>query len=182
MTVTLSILDQSPIAHDGDGAQAVQDTVRLARAVDGLGYRRFWVAEHHHSASFAGAVPIVLAASVLENTKHLRVGTGGVLLPRHDPSHVAESFHLLADLHPGRVDLGIGRAGGPADTFPDKLHHLRQALCTLRAGRTAGTGPALWLLGSGGTGAELAGEDGIGYCFGHFLRPHGTAEAPPSTA
>jgi alkanesulfonate monooxygenase SsuD/methylene tetrahydromethanopterin reductase-like flavin-dependent oxidoreductase (luciferase family) len=171
MTVVLSILDQSPVAHDGDTARAVRDTVRLARAVDDLGYRRFWVAEHHRSASFAGTAPAVLTAALLENTTHMRIGTGGVLLPRHDPGHVAETFHLLADLHPGRVDLGLGRAGGPAETFPGRLRQLRHTLAGLRDGRPAGAGPALWLLGSGTTAAELAGAHDIGYCFGHFLSP-----------
>ncbi|MEV7628771.1 MsnO8 family LLM class oxidoreductase [Actinoplanes sp. NPDC089786] len=179
MSVALSVLDQSPVAHDRDTARAVRDTVRLARAVDDLGYRRFWVAEHHNSATFAGAAPVVLAATLLENTKQMRIGTGGVLLPRHDPAHVAETFHLLADLHPGRVDLGIGRAGGPAATFPAKVDLLRRTLAQLRAGRSSGSGPALWLLGSGTVAAELAGEQGIDYCFGHFLSP---AAAGPALA
>jgi luciferase family oxidoreductase group 1 len=179
MTVVLSILDQSPVADDRDTARAVRDTVRLARAVDDLGYRRFWVAEHHNSATFAGTAPVVLAATLLENTKQMRIGTGGVLLPRHDPAHVAETFHLLADLHPGRVDLGIGRAGGPAATFPAKVELLRQTLARLRVDRPAGSGPELWLLGSSTVAAELAGEQDIDYCFGHFLSP---AAAGPALA
>ncbi|RZU53773.1 luciferase family oxidoreductase group 1 [Krasilnikovia cinnamomea] len=177
MTLTLSVLDQSPVAAGADAARAVRDTVRLARAVDPLGYRRYWVAEHHGSASFAGTSPAVQAAVLLQHTAQMRIGTGGVLLPRHDPVQVAETFHLLADLHPGRVDLGLGRAGGPAYTFPGKLELLRDSLARLRGARGGGTGPGVWLLGSGTTAAELAGQHGIGYCAGHFLNPAASGPA-----
>ncbi|GAB1691080.1 MsnO8 family LLM class oxidoreductase [Krasilnikovia sp. M28-CT-15] len=177
MTLSLSVLDQSPVTDGADAAQAVRDTVRLASAVDPLGYRRYWVAEHHGSASFAGTSPAVQAAVLLQHTRHLRIGTGGVLLPRHDPVQVAETFHLLADLHPGRVDLGLGRAGGPAYTFPEKVELLRRSLALLRRTRGCGTGPGLWLLGSGTTAAELAGQHRIGYCAGHFLNPGASGPA-----
>lgn len=174
MAIALSILDQSPVTAGSTPARALDDTAELARATDHLGYRRYWVAEHHHSASFAGTAPAVLAAVLLQNTKHMRIGSGGVLLPRHDPVSVAEQFQILADLHPGRVDLGIGRAGGPADTFPEKLAVLRETLAAPRSGATPGAGPEIWLLGTGTTTAELATRQRLGFCFGHFLSPSGS--------
>lgn len=177
MTLALSVLDQSPVPAGGSAAVALRDTVRFARAIDTLGYTRFWVAEHHGSASFAGLAPEILTAVLLEQTQHMRIGTGGVLLPRYDARKVAEVFHVLADLHPGRVDLGIGRAGGPANTFPDQLDILSGALEALRAERPAGSDPEVWLLGSGTRSGKLAADRSLRFCFGHFLNPAQTAPA-----
>ena len=170
MSLQLSVLDQSPVSEGMSRATAITSTVRLATALDRLGYNRFWVAEHHDSPGFAGSAPEILVASILENTARLRVGSGGVLLPRYSARKVAEVFGVLAALHPGRVDLGIGRAGGPASGFPDQVAELRQRL-GLRSDDGSDDAPALWLLGTSGSSAELAAEVGAGFAFGHFLNP-----------
>lgn len=117
MSLQLSVLDQSPVSEGMTRATAITSTVRLATALDNLGYSRFWVAEHHDSPGFAGTAPEILVASILDNTEQLRVGSGGVLLPRYSARKVAEVFSVLSALHPGRVDLGVGRAGGPRQAF-----------------------------------------------------------------
>src|SRR5215472_12662664 len=104
MTLRLSLLDQSPIPEGATDAEAFTATIELARAADLLGYHRMWVAEHHRTAAFAGSAPEILVAALLATTRHLRIGSGGVLLPRYEPLKVAEVFHILATLHPDRVD------------------------------------------------------------------------------
>jgi luciferase family oxidoreductase group 1 len=110
--VRLSVLDQSPVAEGSSGSQALQNTLDLARTVDALGFHRYWVAEHHGGPSLAGASPEVLIGPLAAATEHLRVGSGGVMLPHYSPLKVAESFSILAGLTPGRIDLGVGRAAG----------------------------------------------------------------------
>jgi luciferase family oxidoreductase group 1 len=110
-----SVLDQSPTREGASQGQAVRDAITLARHVDPLGYTRFWVAEHHAMGGVASSAPEVLIGHVASATEHLRVGSGGVLLPNHRPLHVAEQFRTLAALHPGRIDLGIGRSEGATD-------------------------------------------------------------------
>jgi luciferase family oxidoreductase group 1 len=128
MTLRLSVLDQSPVGETSSREEAVRSTVRLATALDGLGYTRFWLAEHHDSPGFAGTSPEILVAAILERTKWMRVGTGGVLLPLYNVEKVAEVFRVLAALHPGRVDLGMGRAGGPSASYPSQLAALLRLL------------------------------------------------------
>src|SRR3954467_15776772 len=117
--VHLSVLDQSPVAEGSTGSQALHNTIDLARLADGLGYHRYWVAEHHGGRSLAGPSPEVLIGPIAAATERLRVGSGGVMLPHYSPLKVAQSFSLLAGLYPGRIDLGIGRAAGtdPMTTF-----------------------------------------------------------------
>jgi luciferase family oxidoreductase group 1 len=140
----LSVLDQSPIRKDGTAADAVADTIALAKACDRLGYHRYWLAEHHNSNSFAGSCPEILIARVAHETRHLRVGSGGVMLTHYSPLKVAEQFRMLDVLYPGRIDLGMGRAPGsdqmtaralqsgpqawPIDAFPSQVQLLRQFL------------------------------------------------------
>ncbi|MEJ1969182.1 MAG: LLM class flavin-dependent oxidoreductase [Rhizomicrobium sp.] len=140
----LSVLDQSPIRKDGTAADAVADTIALAKACDFLGYHRYWLAEHHNSNSFAGSCPEILIARVAQETAHLRVGSGGVMLTHYSPLKVAEQFRMLDVLTPGRIDLGLGRAPGtdqmtaralqsgpqawPIDAFPSQVVLLRQFL------------------------------------------------------
>jgi luciferase family oxidoreductase group 1 len=176
MSLRLSVLDQSPVSEGASRATALTSTVRLAAALDHRGYSRFWVAEHHDSPGFAGSAPEVLVASILEHTERLRVGSGGVLLPRYRAGKVAEVFSVLAALHPGRVDLGIGRAGGPAAAFPDQVAELQQRL-GLASDHAAEDAPALWMLGTSGSSAELAASAGAGFAFGHFLNPGPGIEA-----
>jgi alkanesulfonate monooxygenase SsuD/methylene tetrahydromethanopterin reductase-like flavin-dependent oxidoreductase (luciferase family) len=168
MTLRLSLLDQSPISEGATDAEAFTATLELACAADLLGYHRMWVAEHHLTAAFAGSAPEILVAALLATTRQLRIGSGGVLLPRYEPLKVAEVFHILATLHPGRVDLGIGRAGGMARDFHPKLVELTQLLGAHGPGYPP---PQLWLLGASVDSARLAVSLGISYAFAHFLRP-----------
>lgn len=140
----LSVLDQSPIRKDGSAADAVAETIALAKATEALGYHRYWLAEHHNTGSFAGSAPEVLIARVAAETKTMRVGSGGVMLTHYSPLKVAEQFRMLELLNPGRIDLGIGRAPGTdqrtaqalqagpqgfgIDAFPSQVFLLRQFL------------------------------------------------------
>src|SRR5687767_2819187 len=108
----LSVLDLSPVPDGVPASQALHNTVDLARAVDGLGYTRYWLAEHHSIPSVASSAPEVLIGHVAAATTHMRIGAGGIMLPNHAPLRIAEEFKVLEALHPGRIDLGIGRAPG----------------------------------------------------------------------
>src|SRR6195952_3198521 len=110
--IRLSVLDQSPIRKGVTAEQAVQETVALAKYTDELGYTRFWVSEHHNTGSLAGSTPEVLLAYLGSQTKNIRIGSGGVMMPNHSTLKVAENFRMLEALFPGRVDLGMGRAPG----------------------------------------------------------------------
>ena len=140
----LSVLDQSPIRRGGDAATAIGETIALAKACDVLGFHRYWLAEHHNSNSFAGSCPEILIGRIAQETKHLRVGSGGVMLTHYSPLKVAEQFRMLELLSPGRIDLGLGRAPGSnqrtalalqagregfgIDAFPSQVFLLRQFL------------------------------------------------------
>src|ERR1700751_988203 len=108
----LSVLDQSPISEGSTGADALRNTIDLAKLADELGYHRYWVAEHHGGPMLAGPSPEVLIAPIAAATERIRVGSGGVMLPHYSPLKVAETFSVLAGLFPGRIDLGLGRAAG----------------------------------------------------------------------
>src|SRR5437660_8293179 len=112
MTLPLSILDLSVVDSGSGSAQALQNTLRLAQKADALGYTRYWLAEHHNSSMLASSSPEIMIGHVAQVTRHIRVGSGGVMLPNHSPLKVAENFRILEALHPGRIDLGIGRAPG----------------------------------------------------------------------
>ncbi|UAK24662.1 LLM class flavin-dependent oxidoreductase [Sphingomonas nostoxanthinifaciens] len=200
MTYTLSVLDQSPIAADSDAAQAVRNTLDLARTCDALGYERYWLAEHHASPALAGSAPEALIGPVALATARIRVGSGGIMLPHYSPFKVAETFALLSALAPGRIDLGLGRAPGsdqrtalalqrdrsrymPND-FPDQLAELTGYLDgTLDDGHpfaalqatipSGGGGPELWMLGSSPDSARWAAERGMPYCFADFINSDG---------
>ena len=140
----LSVLDQSPIRKDGSAEVAIAETIALAKACDRLGYHRYWLAEHHNSNSFAGSCPEILIGRIAQETRNLRVGSGGVMLTHYSPLKIAEQFRMLELLSPGRIDLGIGRAPGSdqmtaralqagpqgfgIDAFPSQVHLLRQVL------------------------------------------------------
>ena len=140
----LNALDQSAIVTDGTAAQAVSETVALAEYLDTLGYRRFWLAEHHNTASFAGAAPEILIAHIASRTQHIHIGSGGIMLPHYSPMKVAEQFRMLTTLAPNRIDLGLGRAPGgdartaaalqpgpkswPPEVFPQQVEMLMQFL------------------------------------------------------
>ena len=144
MTLSLSVLDQSPIRAGGTAADALGETIDLARRAERLGYRRYWVAEHHNTQSFAGSAPEVLIARLAAETRSMRVGSGGVMMPHYSPLKVAECFRVLETLYPGRIDLGLGRAAGtdphttaalmpgpkayPPEVFPQQIEMLTQFL------------------------------------------------------
>ncbi len=196
----LSVLDQSPISEGSTGAEALENTLDLARLADRLGYHRYWVAEHHGGPMLASASPEALIGPIAAATQRIRVGSGGVMLPHYSPLKVAETFTILAALAPGRIDLGIGRAAGtdpmttfalqrdrrqPApDDFPQQLaellayleddlpsdHPFRHLAATL-PGRPAL--PVVWLLGSSPQSAIWAGQLGLPYAFADFINPGG---------
>ena len=180
--VPLSVLDTAPVPDNGDPASALRATIDLARHAERLGYHRYWVAEHHNMPGIASSTPPVLISHIAEATSTMRVGSGGVMLPNHTSLVVAEQFGMLEALHPGRIDLGIGRAPGTdqltaaalrrspdgltADEFPEQLVELAGfftgrwpdghpfARITAMPGR--GYFPAVWLLGSSGYSAQVA--------------------------
>jgi luciferase family oxidoreductase group 1 len=201
--VTLSVLDQSPIRAGGTATQALQETLQLAEAADRLGYRRYWVAEHHNSGGLAGASPEILIGAIAAHTRQIRVGSGGVMLSHYSPLKVAEQFRMLDALYPGRIDLGIGRAPGsdgrtagilaygrqgisPDAYYADQLVDLYGFLTDsfpaehpfrdVKASPQIETLPELWLLGSTWHSAGLAAELGWGFSFAHFISPDGGEE------
>ncbi len=200
----LSILDQSPIAEGSSGAQALRDTIDLARLADELGYHRYWVAEHHGGPMLAGPSPEALIGPIASATERIRVGSGGVMLPHYSPFKVAETFSLLAGLYPGRIDLGLGRAAGTdpmttfalqrdrraasPDDFPQQLSELLGYLDgTLPAdhpfARLAQTLPGRperpepWLLGSSEQSAIWAADLALPYAFADFINAKGAPAA-----
>jgi len=190
-SVPLSVLDLAPVAEGTDNAAALAHTTALARRVEELGYHRFWVAEHHNMPGIASSAPAVLLAHLAAATRTLRLGSGGVMLPNHAPLVVAEQFGTLVALHPGRIDLGIGRAPGTdqitalalrrsvdalsADDFPQELGRLigyfDVGSGTPRVVAVPGRGdaPAIWLLGSSDFSARLAGVLGLPFSFAHHF-------------
>jgi luciferase family oxidoreductase group 1 len=197
----LSVLDQSPISEGSTGADALRNTIDLARLADELGYHRYWVAEHHGGAMLAGPSPEVLIGPIASATDAIRVGSGGVMLPHYSPLKVAESFTILAALYPGRIDLGIGRAAGTdplttfalqrdrrqaaPDDFPQQLGELlayfEDDLPPEHPFRHLAAGlpglpelPIPWLLGSSPQSATWAGELGLRYAFADFINPAGS--------
>jgi luciferase family oxidoreductase group 1 len=199
MTIPLSVLDLSPIDAGLTSTQALQNTLALARRADQLGYTRYWLAEHHNTAMLASSSPEVLIGHVAQATNSIRVGSGGVMLPNHSPLKVAEQFRVLEALHPGRIDLGIGRAPG---TDPVTALALRRTKAALGASdfmeqlaelfafssgnfpadhpfRTVAASPVdvalppIWLLGSSDYSAQAAAALGLGFAFAHHISPQG---------
>ncbi len=198
MTV-LSVLDQSPIRSGATPALAVEETLRLATAAEALGYRRYWVAEHHSSNGLAGSTPEILIGRIAAETSTIRVGAGGVMLSHYSPLKVAENFRMLETLYPGRIDLGIGRApgsdqltdralqAGPGAAGPqhfpaqlnDLLGYLHGGLADdhpfarIRVMPEGPTAPDVWLLGSTDQSAALAAHFGCAFSFAYFINPDG---------
>ena len=177
----------------GLGARrAIEETIALAKRADELGYHRYWLAEHHAIAALADPCPEVLLARLGAETKRIRVGTGGVLLPYYSAFRTAETFRMLEALYPGRVDLGIGRAPGgdmrtaqavgggrlpDASDFPDQVAELAALLRNerrpVRLQPEVDTAPELWLLGSSDYSGALAAQLGVSFAFAHFINPRG---------
>ena len=192
----LSVLDLAPVATGSDAGRALRNSLELAQHAERLGYRRHWVAEHHNMPGIASSAPAVLIAHLASVTSTIRVGSGGVMLPNHQPLVIAEQFGMLEALHPGRVDLGIGRAPGTdqitayalrrsmdpaADDLPAQLEELlaffKGTFPRITAVPGAGQMPAIWLLGSSDFSARLAGELGLPFSFAHHFMPQNTIPA-----
>lgn len=199
MDYKLSLLDLAPIGSGQTSSQVLRDSVTLAQRAEALGYTRDWFAEHHGMPSIASSSPEILMAHVAAATETIRVGSGGIMLPNHVPLKVAESFHTLEALHPGRIDLGIGRAPGTDQTtvralrsfdaskFAEQLQELillssggfppDHPFASIRVVPEDVDLPPIWLLGSSGASAKFAGQQGLGYSFAsHFSKtPAGPA-------
>lgn len=185
MGIRLSVLDTSPIVQGSTPRQALIDTTDLAELAEELGFHRYWVPEHHGMRGVASSSPAVLAGHLASVTERLRVGSGGVLLPNHPPLVVAEQFGTLAALHPGRIDLGVGRAPGGAPhvvsalrrtdrPYREQLEELQALLDpadTTAVPVRGGNVPELWLLGSSPGTADLAAELGVPFAFARHLSP-----------
>jgi len=187
-TPILSILDPSPMFEGRTARDAFNETRALAEAADTLGYRAFWVQEHHNSPSFAGTAPEILIADLATRTKRLKIGSGGVMLPNYSPLKVAEQFAVLSTLHPDRIELGLGRATGAdprasaallgpgANEFPQMLNLLLGWASGIFA-NPRGTRPDVWMLSSSPQSAAFAGGMGLKLAFADFLSPGGAPAA-----
>ncbi|MBC6446923.1 LLM class flavin-dependent oxidoreductase [Actinokineospora sp. HBU206404] len=196
--VPFSVLDLAPVASDSTETAALRNSLDLARRTERLGYHRYWVAEHHNMPGIASSAPAVLLAHIAMATSTLRIGSGGVMLPNHPPLVVAEQFGMLEALHPGRVDLGIGRAPGTdqvtaralrrstgplsADDFPEQLAELSNYFTGrdsngITAVPALDNQPAMWLLGSSGYSAQVAGLLGLPFAFAHHFSSENTLPA-----
>ena len=193
MSVPLSVLDLAPVGAGMTAADALAGTTRLAQRADELGFKRFWVAEHHNIPSVASTAPEVLIAHIAANTERIHVGSGGVMLPNHAPLAVAERFGMLEALHPHRIDLGLGRAPGTdprtalalrstspelfEEQFAQLRGHLGSGYGGMRAVAGEHTQPELWMLGSTDGGARIAAKLGLPFVFAHHFHPHFTEPA-----
>jgi luciferase family oxidoreductase group 1 len=194
----LGVLDQSPIRAGGTPADALAESIALAKAVERLGYGRYWCAEHHASLGLAGPSPEIMITRIAAETSRIRVGSGGIMLPHYSPYKVAENFRMLETLYPGRIDLGIGRAPGSdyvtsralaygsqigADYFPNMVQDLEgflhdslpadHPLGRVRALPETKSAPPIWMLGSSDFGGAYAAHFGIAFSFAHFINPVG---------
>jgi luciferase family oxidoreductase group 1 len=190
--VPLSVLDLSPITEGSDAGQSLRNSLDVARHVEALGYRRFWMAEHHNLPGIASAATAVALAHVGAGTSKIRIGAGGIMLPNHAPLLIAEQFGTLAALHPGRVDLGLGRAPGSdqltaramrrtlhgsGDDFPQDVIELMGYFQPADPGQAiqavpgAGLDVPIWILGSSTYGAQLAAMLGLPFAFASHFAP-----------
>jgi luciferase family oxidoreductase group 1 len=189
-----SVLDQSPASAGSTQGAAIRESIALAQHCDALGYERYWVSEHHNSESIVGTAPEILIAAIAATTRHIRVGSAGVMLPHYSALKVAEQFRVLEAIAPGRIDLGVGRAPGSdgltahalnqhsnaAEEFPRQVQELQHWVSgiplptehpyrNIRAFPTGTTSPQLWILGSSAYGAQLAAHFGLPYAFAYFF-------------
>jgi len=195
--VPLSVLDLSPIAEGSDAGTALRNSLDLARHVEALGYQRYWMAEHHNLPGIASAATAVALAHVGAGTKRIRIGAGGIMLPNHSPLVIAEQFGTLAALHPGRVELGLGRAPGSdqvtahamrrnltgGEEFPQDVVELMAYFQPVQPGQRvqavpgAGLNVPIWILGSSTFGAQLAAILGLPFAFASHFAPGMMMEA-----
>ncbi len=200
MSVPFSILDLARVIEGGDITQSFTECVSTAQTAESLGYERVWYAEHHNMISVASSATSVLIGHIAANTESIRLGSGGIMLPNHSPLTIAEQFGTLATLHPGRIDLGLGRAPGgdhnviralrkhkgkAADRFPDDVLELIAYLAkpdadnrlSVRAIPGEGTEVPVWILGSSLFGAQLAAHFGLPYAFASHFAPQYLTQA-----
>ena len=198
MRIPFSVLDLSPIVEGGTAADALRNTLDLARHAEALGYQRYWVAEHHNMTGIASAATVVVIGHVAAGTRTIRVGSGGIMLPNHAPLVVAEQFGTLETLFPGRIDLGLGRAPGTdqntsralrrdlatnAEQFPQDVLELRAYFedaepgQLIRAVPGVGTKVPLWILGSSLFGAQVAAALGLPFAFASHFAPEALMQA-----
>ncbi|MEU8412240.1 LLM class flavin-dependent oxidoreductase [Amycolatopsis japonica] len=195
--IPLSVLDLSPVVDGGGVADSLRNTLDLARRTEALGYHRYWLAEHHNMPGIASSATAVMIGQVAAATERIRVGSGGVMLPNHAPLVVAEQFGTLEAFHPGRIDLGIGRAPGTdqrtalalrgpgglsAENFPQQFAELlayfeHSDQRAVNAVTAEGNKPPVWLLGSSGFSARMAGELGLPFSFAHHFSAENTLPA-----
>lgn len=195
--ISINILDYSPVDENNNAREALIQTTELAKRADQLGYKRFWVSEHHQMQSLAGSTPELLMMHLAASTNRIRIGSGGVMLPHYSSYKVAENFRMLEALYPNRIDLGIGRAPGAnrlvthalneektrplsyeqqvvdlksllTNDFPED-HRFKDLVAT----PVIPTTPEIWVLGAGGGSAEIAADNGSAYTFAHFINPYG---------
>ena len=190
--IPFSILDLSPIPKGATAADALRNTLALAQHAEGLGYTRYWLAEHHNMPGIASAATSIVIGHVASGTKTIRVGSGGIMLPNHSPLVIVEQFGTLASLYPGRIDLGLGRAPGTdmltaralrrdvdanAENFPEDVQELQsyfepaQLKQRIRAVPGAGLEVPIWLLGSSLFSAQLAAKLGLPFAFASHFAP-----------
>jgi luciferase family oxidoreductase group 1 len=195
--IPLSVLDLVPITSGSTAGEALHNSLDLARAAERLGYRRYWVAEHHNMTGIASAATAVVIGYLAGGTSTIRVGAGGIMLPNHAPMIIAEQFGTLASLYPGRIELGLGRAPGSdqlttralrrdpmrANDFPQDVQELQAFLAPARPGQAvqavpgAGVEIPLWILGSSTYGAQLAALLGLPYAFASHFAPDALLDA-----
>jgi luciferase family oxidoreductase group 1 len=202
--IKLSVLDQSSVSDGFTPADALRNTIELARLADKLGYERYWIAEHHAIVTLASPAPEILIARIGAETSGIRIGSGGVLLPHYSPFKVAENFRMLHALYPGRIDLGIGRAPGGSgleafalrrdrtdriqnDDFEEQLvellaflHHgfpSEHPFARIKVSPEMPGAPEVWLLGSSQWSSAVAAKMGLPYAFAHFITPEETPAA-----
>ncbi len=197
LTMRLSVLDQSTLSEGSSPTDAIAGTVEVAKQVDSFGYERIWVSEHHNMSILQGSTPEVLLSSIGAQTRRIRIGSGGVMLPNHSAYHVAENFRMLEALYPGRVDCGIGRASGgdsysrsllnavpgTADSFPNQIdqldRHFHDECERAFAMPKVSTVPPMWLLSAGSNPSSglLAAEKGMGFAVALFINPEASVES-----
>ena len=201
MSALLSVLDVAPISAGSTPGDALRNSLDLVQVAESLGYTRYWVAEHHNMPGIASSSPAVLIGHLAQVSKNIRVGAGGVMLPNHSSLTIAEQFGMLEAIHPGRIDLAIGRAPGTdgltaralrrahvdVDEFPEQLNDLigyftgefadGSPFASIAATPARGLLPQMWLLGSSGYGAQVAGALGWPFAFAHHFSPANTLPA-----
>ncbi len=203
LTIPLSVLDQSPTIAGGEQAAAIRETIEMARHCEALGYKRFWVSEHHGSQTIVGSAPEILVSAIAARTQSIRVGTAGVMLPHYSPLKVAEQFRVLEAIAPGRIDLGVGRAPGgdgrtawalnpsgdqAVERFPANVRDIvawtsdeplveGHPMASIHVTPQTPHAPEVFVLGSSDYGPQVAAYLGLPFCFAAFINERGAEQA-----